>query len=82
MSSTMLGKKTLVGLTALLVVSLASPAALATDQSLARTSEGGCVLVDWTTNPYVVSPATGCSLSDPCVDVDWNAAPPLVVGSC
>jgi hypothetical protein len=75
--------KILVGLAAALAIGLCVPAAFASDTSLARTREGGCVLVDWTSNPYVVSPATGCSGSDPCVDVNWTTSPPeAAIGDC
>jgi len=77
MSSTMLNTKTLVELTtATLALALCLPGVLADDVRLARTTDGGCVYVNWTTSPYVVSPATGCTSSDDCVYVDATASPP------
>ena len=68
----------LVGWIAAAVVGLFAPAASADDVSLARTSEGGCVLVNWSLSPAIVvtSPATGCTESHPCVIVNWTTSPP------
>lgn len=41
-----------------------------------RTTDGGCALVDWTTNPGTAVPTTGCQSGDPCVYVDWTTVPP------
>jgi hypothetical protein len=63
----------------MIVVAAWVPATGAYDTSLARTTQGGCVLVAWTESPYVVtSPATGCTINDPCVDVNWGVSPPAV----
>jgi hypothetical protein len=79
----MQSKKILVNLAILLLVALAFPAAQASDVGLARTSEGGCVLVHWTEDPYVITNAVGCAPTDPCVDVNWTTTPPQVgIGEC
>lgn len=83
MPSTMLGMKTLVGMTTLLVLGASLPAALADEISRARTDDAQCVLVAWTAQPYVVSTTTGCVPSDPCVHVNWGTVPPeATLGDC
>lgn len=44
----------------------------------ARTSDGGCVMVDHSQSPATATPTTGCESSDPCVYVDWTTTPPTV----
>lgn len=76
MTSTMHASKMLVGTTtALLVLALVAPAAQA-EQSLARTTDGGCVLVEWGSPNTVVAPASGCTAAHPCVVVDSSTIPP------
>jgi hypothetical protein len=83
MTTNMLGPKMLFGTIALLALGACLPATLAEDVSRARTDEGGCVLVAWTSQPYVVSTTTGCSAADPCVHVNWTTTPPAVApGEC
>ena len=84
MRLTMLGLRLLAGMTSLIVLGACLPAASADDISRARTDDGSCVLVDWTTQPnYVVSLTTGCVETDPCVHVNWTATPPTAaLGQC
>lgn len=80
MSPNVLRNATIAGFMSALFLAFCVPTANADTYGLARTTDGGCVQVDWTATPhYVVAPATGCTSSDPCVWVDWSTNPPTAV---
>lgn len=71
--------KVLVGMIILVALAVwAVPPSGADGLTRARTSDGGCVLVDWSTDPATATPTSGCTESDPCVYVDWTTTPPTV----
>ncbi|MEA3199580.1 MAG: hypothetical protein QOE90_1008 [Thermoplasmata archaeon] len=82
MSPNLLQNATIAGMMSALFLASCVPTAIADTFGLARTTTGGCVEVNWSTNPYyVVAPATGCTSLDPCVSVDPNTSPPTAVPS-
>lgn len=62
----------------LTLVSLFGHSATAANLGLGQTSDGGCYLVDWEMN-YVISTATGCDSSTPCIDINWTTTPPQAI---
>lgn len=54
------------------------PLVHADSTGLGRTTDGGCYLIDWSSNPYVISPAAGCTAETSCVDINWTTTPPEV----